>query len=123
MPREKEKSSKAAVAVARGAGPASKVPTPLRFPLLVLLSLTLSSLLYSFTVEYVAADLAGVSSTLDQWEVCGLVAWRTYVIQTVPRYPKVSNRYRIELGIGWFGGYDGYDLAALSLLSHGPPVS
>jgi hypothetical protein len=31
--------------------------------------------------------------------------------------------YRIELGIGWFGGYDGYDLAALSLLSHGPPVS
>jgi hypothetical protein len=81
MPREKEKSSKAAVAVARGAGPASKIPTPLRFPLL-----------YSFTAEYVAADLAGISGTLDQWEMGGLVAWRTYVIQTVPRYPKLSNR-------------------------------
>lgn len=29
---------------------------------------------------------------------------------------------RFELGLGWFGGYDSYDLAALSLLSHGPPV-
>jgi hypothetical protein len=29
---------------------------------------------------------------------------------------------RFELGLGWFGDYDGYDLAALSLLSHGPPV-
>lgn len=105
MPRDKEKSSKAAVAAAQAAGPASKIPTPLRFPLLVLLSLTLSSLLYSFTAEYVAADLAGVSSTLDQWEMGGLVAWRI-----------------IELGIGWFGGYDGYDLAALSILSHGPPL-
>jgi hypothetical protein len=92
MPREKEKSSKAAVAIARGVGPASKIPTPLRFPLLVLLSLTLSSLLYSFTAEYVAADLAGVSSTLDQWEMGRLVAWRTYVIQIVLRYSKLSNR-------------------------------
>jgi hypothetical protein len=30
--------------------------------------------------------------------------------------------YRFELGLGWYGKYDGYDLAALSLLSHGPPV-
>ena len=29
---------------------------------------------------------------------------------------------RFELGLGWFGGYDGYDLAALSLLSRGPPL-
>jgi hypothetical protein len=29
---------------------------------------------------------------------------------------------RLELALGWFGNYDGYDLAALSLLSHGPPV-
>lgn len=27
-----------------------------------------------------------------------------------------------ELGLGWFGNYDSYDLAALNLLSHGPPV-
>jgi len=30
---------------------------------------------------------------------------------------------RFELGLGWFGDYDGYDLASLSLLAHGPPVS
>ena len=29
---------------------------------------------------------------------------------------------RFELAVGWFGNYDGYDLASLSLLSHGPPV-
>jgi hypothetical protein len=30
---------------------------------------------------------------------------------------------RLELGVGWFGNYDSYDLAALNLLSHGPTVS
>ena len=30
---------------------------------------------------------------------------------------------RFELGLGWFGDYDGYDIAALTVLSHGPPVS
>lgn len=30
--------------------------------------------------------------------------------------------HRTELGIGWYCDYDSYDLAALSLLSHGPPV-
>jgi hypothetical protein len=35
----------------------------------------------------------------------------------------ISLRYcRFELGLGWYGNYDGYDLAALTLLSHGPPV-
>jgi len=28
----------------------------------------------------------------------------------------------IELALGWWGGYDGYDLASLTLLSHGPPL-
>lgn len=31
--------------------------------------------------------------------------------------------YRLELGLGWYGNYDGYDLAAIGLLSHGPPVN
>jgi hypothetical protein len=29
---------------------------------------------------------------------------------------------RFELGVGWYGNYDGYDLAALSMLSQGPPL-
>lgn len=28
----------------------------------------------------------------------------------------------LELGLGWFGNYDGYDLVALTLLAHSPPV-
>jgi len=84
----------------------SKLPAPLRFPLLVLLSLTLSSLLYSFTAQYTAGDLASVSRSLSKWwEVAALVGWRIF-----------------ELGLGWFGNYDGYDLASLSLLCHGPAV-
>ncbi|KAI6710969.1 hypothetical protein PZA11_002273 [Diplocarpon coronariae] len=84
----------------------SKIPTFLHFPLLVVLSLTLSSLLYSFAAGFTSGDLAKVSRTLDHWEqVCALVGWRT-----------------LELALGWYGNYDGYDLAALSLLSHGPPL-
>ncbi|PVH86840.1 hypothetical protein DL98DRAFT_510314 [Cadophora sp. DSE1049] len=84
----------------------SKIPVILRFPLVVTLSLTLSALLYSFAAEYTSGDLAKVSRTLDQWwQVSVLVGWRTF-----------------ELGLGWFGNYDGYDLASLSLLSHGPPL-
>lgn len=87
----------------------SKLPRILRFPLLVTLSLTLSSLLYSFSSQLLKTEgeLASVSRRLDQWwEVGALLGWRTF-----------------ELALGWWGGYDGYDLAALSALSHGPPVS
>ncbi|KAK0113190.1 hypothetical protein ONS95_014888 [Cadophora gregata] len=84
----------------------SKIPAVLRFPLVNTLSLTLSALLYSFAAEYTSGDLAKVSRTLDQWwQVSVLVGWRTF-----------------ELGLGWFGDYDGYDLVSLSLLSHGPPL-
>ncbi|RDW83389.1 hypothetical protein BP5796_04880 [Coleophoma crateriformis] len=86
----------------------SKLPEPLRFPLLVTLSLTLSSLLYSFSAQFLntEGDLAAVSRRLDQWwEVGALLGWRA-----------------CELSLAWWGGYDGYDLAALSALSHGPPL-
>lgn len=86
---------------------ASKLPAPMRFPLLVVLSLSLSGLLYSFVAEYTTGELASVSRSLNEWwEVGALVGWKAF-----------------ELGLGWFGGYDSYDLAALTLLSHGPPVS
>lgn len=56
----------------------SKIPSFLQFPLLVTLSLTLSSLLYSFAADYTSGDLARVSRTLNQWwEVGALVGWRT----------------------------------------------
>src|SRR5580700_5206632 len=55
----------------------SKLPLPLKFPLLVILSLSLSSLLYSFAAQYNAEELAAVSRNLNNWwEVGVLVTWR-----------------------------------------------
>lgn len=56
----------------------SKLPQAIRFPLLVTLSMVLSSLLYSLAAEYIAEDLARVSRDLGEWlEVGALVGWRT----------------------------------------------
>ncbi|KAI9833046.1 MAG: hypothetical protein M1819_003879 [Sarea resinae] len=86
--------------------PASKLPAPLRFPLLVVFSLTLSSLLYTFAADFTAGELASVSRKLDGWgEIFGLIGWRV-----------------VELGTGWWFEYDGVDLASLTLLSHLPPL-
>lgn len=69
----------------------SRLPAPLRFPSLVLLSLVLSSALYSIASQYIAHDLGSVSRRLSNWwEVFGLIGWRA-----------------IELGIGWWSDYDG----------------
>lgn len=86
----------------------TKVPDFLRFPLVVILSLMGSGLAYSLRANYVdAEELGRISRRQEGWNEVGvLVAWKT-----------------MELALGWFGDYDGYDLAALSLLSHGPPVS
>ncbi|KAI9645783.1 hypothetical protein NHQ30_005216 [Ciborinia camelliae] len=85
----------------------SKVPAMLRFPLVVILSLVGSSLAYSLSAAYLdREDLGRVSRKLDGWnEMRILLSWRA-----------------MELALGWFGNYDGYDLAALTLLSHGPPL-
>lgn len=99
---------KATAVIRQGEAPlrATKLPSPLRFPLLVVLSLSLSSLLYSFAAGYTAGELASVSRSLNEWwEVGALVGWRTF-----------------ELGLGWGSNFDSYDLAALSLISHGPPL-
>ncbi|KAH8664983.1 hypothetical protein BGZ60DRAFT_378917 [Tricladium varicosporioides] len=88
--------------------PPSKLPPALRFPLVVVLSLSISSLLYSLSAVYLGSenDLAKVSRKLDNWsDVASLVGWKMF-----------------ELTLGWYGNYDGYDLASLSLLSHGPPA-
>ena len=78
---------------------ASKIPAPLRFPILVLLSLTLSAFLYSFTSEFTAGDLSSVSRSVnDWWEVTGLLGVKT-----------------LELAVGWWGQYDSMLTAPLGI--------
>jgi len=97
------------------------VPAPLQFPLLVVLSMTLSSFLYAGSSSFTSGDLSTVSGYRDQWyEVAGLLAWRAS-----------------ELAVGWWGGYDSersahfsychllmyrvaLDLASLTFLTHLP---
>ncbi|KAI8243525.1 hypothetical protein K4K57_005276 [Colletotrichum sp. SAR 10_99] len=84
----------------------SHLPTALQFPLVAVLSFSISSLCYSFLSEWSRGELAGISKNLDTWgEVATLAGWRIF-----------------ELALGWFGNFDSYDLAALNLLAHGPPV-
>ncbi|KAH8595559.1 hypothetical protein B0O99DRAFT_622140 [Bisporella sp. PMI_857] len=82
----------------------SKVPASLRFPLVVLLSFTLSGLLGSFLGPYGTRSLRKVSRTQERWEEIGVVVgWRVF-----------------ELAVAWFGDYDYRDLAVLSALSQAP---
>lgn len=68
----------------------SKIPTLLRFPLLVLSSLTLSSALYTSVSGFTAGDLSSVSRSIDDWwQVAGLIGWKI-----------------AELAVGWWGEYD-----------------
>jgi hypothetical protein len=81
MPGNKAARGYASVATAMKQGGAivrpSRIPGPLKFPLLATLSLTISALLYSVTAEY-TADLSRVSRKLDDyWEVGVLLSWRT----------------------------------------------
>lgn len=79
----------------------------LKFPLVGILSFSISSLGYSFVNEFTRGELATVMSTIDtsrdMWIMTG---WRI-----------------TELGIGWLANFDSLDLAALNFLSHSPVVS
>lgn len=75
----------------------SKVPGFLLFPTLVVLSLTISSALYSVASVFTVGDLSSVSRSLDDWwEVVGLIGWRIVV-----------------LAFGWWGEYDSAQLRFL----------
>jgi hypothetical protein len=59
-----------------------------------------------------------------------VASWRASWLENVSYSPSLPamfivhlRSYRFELSLGWYGDYDGNDLAALTLLSHGPPVS
>lgn len=102
-----------------------RIPVLLRFPALVLLSLTLSAVSYSVSSELMVGDLSSVSRSLNEWwQIGGLLGCKI-----------------LELGAGWWFEYDsmrafgsiakikemlmestGYDLAAMTLLSHLPPL-
>lgn len=60
------------------------------FPLLVVISLTLSSTFYSLASNFTAGDLSSVSRSLDEWwKVLGLLGWKS-----------------AELAVGWWCEYD-----------------
>lgn len=84
----------------------SSLPSLLRFPLVAILSFSISSLGYSFVNEFTRGELATVMRTLDTpHEVYIMTAWRL-----------------TELALGWFADFDSVDLAALNFLSHSPTV-
>jgi hypothetical protein len=85
----------------------STLPPVLQFPLVAILSFSISSLGYSFINEFTQGELATVMRTLETPRELGIMtAWRL-----------------TELALGWFANFDSVDLAALNLLSHSPTVS
>jgi hypothetical protein len=69
----------------------ASIPSPARFILVVLSSLAVSSVLFTFTSALTVGDLGPISKHLEEWwEVGGLIGWRA-----------------IEVGLAWILGYDG----------------
>ncbi|CAN8097245.1 unnamed protein product [Discula destructiva] len=82
----------------------STLPSVLKFPLVAILSMSVSSLGYSFINEFTWGELATIMRPLDtSRDVSVMTAWRV-----------------AELAIGWFANFDSLDLAALNFLSHAP---
>lgn len=82
----------------------AKLPLAIQFPLVLVLSLAVSSVAYSLLSSHAKGELARVSKSLDSWEDVAVVAGMRI----------------LELAIGWFGKFDCMDMAALSILSRGP---
>ncbi|KAI1170742.1 hypothetical protein F4777DRAFT_568213 [Nemania sp. FL0916] len=86
--------------------PRSKLPTAVQFPLVAILSLAISELGYSLSWSFTQGVLAAHARLPGTWsEIGAIMGWRL-----------------VELALGWFGDYDGYDITALNLLSQGPPL-
>ncbi|KAK0630739.1 hypothetical protein B0T17DRAFT_488866 [Bombardia bombarda] len=96
--------SASALASSRRARPKSRLPDAVRLVLVVVLSLSLSSLGHAFLNVWTNGELATIERPSEsKMEVGLMAAWRIF-----------------GLVLGWVGDYDGYDLAALALLSRGP---
>jgi hypothetical protein len=71
--------------------PLANIPAPARFVLVVLSSLLLSSVLFTFTSSFTVGDIGPISKHLEEWwEVGGLISWRA-----------------VEVGLAWVLGFDG----------------
>ncbi|KAK4186552.1 hypothetical protein QBC35DRAFT_267425 [Podospora australis] len=78
---------------------------PTRFALAVVLSFAISSLGRSFLSILTKNELANIAKDSSN-------SWTGSL---------VTSAFKLfGLAVGWYGGYDGHDLAALTLLSHGP---
>lgn len=74
----------AAAATSTSGQRASKLPLPLQFPLVAILSFSISSLGYSFLNEYSKGELATIARSLQSsQEVAILASWRLYVIDAI----------------------------------------
>lgn len=70
-----------------------RMPFYVRYVLVVLSSLLLSSILFTVAAEYTHGDLGAVSKFVEEWwQVGGLMAWKA-----------------AELGLAWVLGFDGKD--------------
>lgn len=72
------------------AAPTSRIPSWLQFPLIVLASLSLSSVLNSLSAGFTGPELAAVSRDLTEgWHIAVMLGWKV-----------------AELGIAWYACYD-----------------
>jgi hypothetical protein len=73
----------------------SQIPAELQFPLVVILSFSISTLLYSLIAAIGTGELASISIHSESWlDAAGLLAWKA-----------------VLLGVSWFGGFDGMTLS------------
>jgi hypothetical protein len=90
------------VATATGSSPAplpaSKLPASLRFPLVIILSLSISTLAYTTVADLTDRELSSVSRSLNEWwHPIAALAWRA-----------------ITLAVAWYNNYDGTVISSSS---------
>ncbi|PLB52942.1 hypothetical protein P170DRAFT_462761 [Aspergillus steynii IBT 23096] len=81
-----------------------RVPSPVRFLLVVASSLILSSTLFTLSTGITQGELGDVSKHREGWwEVGGLTAWKA-----------------VEVGLAWILGFDGRDVSSFIFFTHLP---
>lgn len=83
---------------------ASRLPRHLRFPLFVIISLSLNVAALSIVADGLGYELGSVSRSRNEpWQVAAYLGWKV-----------------AELAVGWYGKYDDLDITWLTLLTHAP---